>query len=62
MIVRQAFVAKNRYFAKGESFPDGFLSAEDLQEAQNRGFLEPEAAAKKAVSSGTTKKNSDNAK
>ncbi len=62
MIVRQAFVAKNRYFAKGEPFPDGFLSAEELQEAQDRGFLESEAAAKKAVSAGATKKNSSNAK
>ena len=62
MVVRQAFVAKNRYFAKGESFPDGFLGTEELQEAQNRGFLESEAAVRKTVSAGTTKKNSGNAK
>lgn len=62
MIARQAFVAKNRYFAKGEPFPDGFLSAEELKEAQNRGFLESEAATKKPVSAGETKKNSGNAK
>lgn len=62
MIVKQVFVAKNRYFAKGESFPDGFLSAKELQEAQDRGFLEPEAATKKAVSAEATKKNSSDAK